>query len=321
MDFSFIICTYNPPLHILEMVLRSCLAQKYARDQFEILLVDNNSRPALESDAQITSLTAEKRIRLLFQEKQGLAFARNLGTRQALGRTLVFVDDDNVLESNYLTELKKLQQNHPDVAVWGPGIIDVNYYEGAPAWVKTRFAYLFQQKNNRQTRFGIEKGWPSYFPAGSGMCVDKGLMEVYIRNFESGRLTHTGRSAGNLSSAEDSQIVWTAIKSGRPAGTSPFLKLTHYIPAKRATLNYLVNLNYGIARSYLGAMREIFPGEAEKFKKRSFRHKFNFLVKTLLKTNLNPFLFRRTLLIEDAWYRGIDDTIDNASPDKNIMTL
>jgi glycosyltransferase involved in cell wall biosynthesis len=304
--FSIIICTYNPRPEILERVLDSCLSQDSDHAAFEIILVDNNSTPPLEASPLIQTLASEKRIRLITEKKQGLTHARIAGVRNSTSDDLIFVDDDNVLDSFYLTKLNALRNNYPIVAIWGPGCILLDFFEGAPGWVKKHYAALFQQKNKIQAEFGCVKGWPDYYPAGTGMCVKKEVMETYIRHFEGGQISLTGRKGDTLQSAEDSQIVWTAVKMGHSAGTSPELKLTHVIPAKRTTRAYLARLNYGMAFSYQQALQEMFPEERGKFIKRTLKNKLGLIVRLMIRSGGKPLLFFRFYTIDNSWYRGLE---------------
>ncbi len=304
--FSIIICTCNPAPDTLEKVLYSCLSQNFERHKFEIILVDNNSSPPLSQNALLRKEMASGTIRLIEEKKQGLAFARISGSKASNSPTLVFADDDNILETDYLQNLQELQQQHPEVAAWGPGIIKVKYTGEVPGWVKKNYSWLFQQKNRKETQYGSVASWPDYYPAGTGLCVTRELMKKYTEAFERGDLSLTGRKGKVLSSAEDTQIVWTAVKMGKAAGTSPLLKLTHLIPSTRTNLTYLKELNYGIAHSYASALREMFPENTSSLKKRSVAGKVNFMVKMLLKARFMPLAFYRFYSVENSWYRAIE---------------
>ena len=58
----------------------------------------------------------------------------------------------------------------------------------------------------------------------------------------------------DLTSGEDCDIVLSVLRAGWQVGYFPELVLTHLIPAARMTRAYLANLNYGIARSWVGVL-------------------------------------------------------------------
>ncbi len=310
MKFSLIICSFNPEERILKRTLESCVNLTFEKNAFEILLVDNNSAKALANLPYINSLKNQHNNFICLSEpRQGLVHARLKGIREARAQTIVFVDDDNVLDKNYLTCLESLLNDHPQVGVWGPGIVNPFYIDGAPDWIKKQFGYLYQEKELQETKFGCEASWPYYYPAGSGMVVKKVVLEKYIHDFENGLLTSTGRKGQQLTSGEDSQIVWTAVKMNLSAGTSPSLKLQHIIPAKRTSKEYLQKLNYGIGFSFYQSLTEMFPETNQTLKKRTFKNRLGFLIRILKSSRFNPFLFTKKIAIEGAWQKAYDDFI------------
>ncbi|MBW4643917.1 MAG: glycosyltransferase [Goleter apudmare HA4340-LM2] len=112
--FSVVIPTYNRQ-PILEKCLRALEAQEL-RDKtpvtgYEIVLVDDGS-----TDGTLIWLEKHKdefpHIRWFEQDHAGPAVARNLGVEQALGDTIIFIDSDLVVLSNFL-------QAHADALMQG----------------------------------------------------------------------------------------------------------------------------------------------------------------------------------------------------------
>jgi len=303
--FSIIICTYNPIADALEKCLVSCLNQKYSHE-YEVIVIDNNSDPPVSELTQLQTRLKNNKVTLLRETRQGLVYGRLRGIKAASADTIVFADDDNVLSENYLAVLAELRDKYPQVGAWGPGCIDLDFEAGAPAWIKKHFTAAYQQKNNKLTRYGCVVGWPDYYPAGSGLSVKKEVLEDYATQFLSGKISAKGRTGTALVSGEDSQIVWTAVKMGLSAGTSPDLKLLHLIPAKRTTRKYLVELYYGLGHSYYRALQEMFPAVSNKVKKRSIPGRIAFVLKTLVRSGFKPLLFYRLYTIENSWFRGAE---------------
>lgn len=312
MKFSLIICSFNPEERILGQTLQSCFDLAFDKTNFEIILVDNNSSAPLQNEIYIKShLAQHQNFFCLHEKRQGLAYARHTGILKAQAPVIVFVDDDNVLDHNYLNALNALLEKHPEVGVWGPGAVEPDYIDGAPGWIRKHFGGLFQEKQLQETKFSCEAAWPYYYPAGSGMVVKKEVLEKYIHDFESGLLSATGRKGQQLTSGEDSQIVWTAVKMSLAAGTSPALKLKHIIPEKRTNQAYLEKLNHGISLSFYQSLTEMFPEKNSSLKKRTLKNKLGFIFRTWKSCALNPFLFAKKIAIEGAWQKGYDDFIKN----------
>lgn len=305
-QFSIVICTYNPDERLLLRVLAAVLAQKDSAS-FECVVVDNNSALPVETLPCMQGFRTDVRLRVIREPRPGLSHARIAGVNEAKAPVVIFVDDDNELDPAYLHHLGHLLLEHPQVGCWGPGVVKVDYIDGAPGWVRKHFSALFQEKHLPETRYGSEPGWPEYYPPGSGLVVKREIFLHYIGLYEQGSLTATDRKGNSMASAGDSQIVWTAVKMGLSAGTSPVLRLVHIIPAKRVTLDYLKRLNYGVSSSYYKALYEMFPGIEKPFRKRSLAGKCRFTWRTFLEAKGNPVLFTRLYAVKNAWTRGYED--------------
>lgn len=94
---SFIIPAYNAQ-KTLKTCLESITALDFPADQFEILLVDNNS-----TDKTKAICSQFPRVSYLQETRQGRSFARNTGAAHARGEFLAFVDADVYLERDWLT--------------------------------------------------------------------------------------------------------------------------------------------------------------------------------------------------------------------------
>lgn len=89
------ICTRQRPAE-LERALASLLAQDSPAD--EILVVDNNDAPSVES---------HEGIRLVHEPVQGLDFARNRALRDATGDVVAFLDDDAIAGPGWTAALRR----------------------------------------------------------------------------------------------------------------------------------------------------------------------------------------------------------------------
>ncbi len=104
MFFSVVIPTYNR-LPILQKCLRAMEHQTFAPDTaiagYEIVVIDDGSTDGTVDWLQLH--TAEfPHVRLLTQDHQGPAAARNLGVENAKGDTIIFIDSDLVVTEGFL---------------------------------------------------------------------------------------------------------------------------------------------------------------------------------------------------------------------------
>ena len=110
MKFSIIIPIYN-----VEKYLRKCLdsvaSQTY--NNFEVIIVidkcDDNSEKI--ADKYIKKYGWTK----IYEERTGLAKARNIGIQKATGDYIVLLDSDDYLENDFLETINKSLNNKPDI--------------------------------------------------------------------------------------------------------------------------------------------------------------------------------------------------------------
>ncbi len=108
---SVVIPAYNQA-HYLGETIESVLAQTY-RD-FEIIVVDDGS---IDDSAQVAGQYGAA-VRVIGQENQGLAGARNTGIRQAQGKLVALLDSDDAWLPTYLEKMVALADANPRAAVF-----------------------------------------------------------------------------------------------------------------------------------------------------------------------------------------------------------
>src|SRR5574340_52790 len=111
MKASVIICTYNRADLLKESIL-SVQNQDFPSDQYEIIVVDNNSADDTKDVVTETAKDSPVRIIYVFEGKQGLSHARNTGINNSDGEIIVFTDDDVEAEKSWLRELVAAKIRH-----------------------------------------------------------------------------------------------------------------------------------------------------------------------------------------------------------------
>ena len=123
---SVIIPVYNGA-NYLNRVIASVLKQTYKN--IELILVNDGSND--NSSELINDLTGSVRdgisVRVLNQENKGICTARNNGIVASTGDYIAFIDQDDFVEENYLSQLVDVIENkNSDIAIGGC----YYYYEG-----------------------------------------------------------------------------------------------------------------------------------------------------------------------------------------------
>lgn len=240
---SVIICTHNPRAEYLRRTLAALRAQTLPAAQWELLLVDNASENNLAETWDLAWLTSARHVR---ENELGLTPARLRGIREARGELLIFVDDDNVLAADYLAAAAELFSKRADLGV-ASGRILPEYETPPPAWFLPHESWLAVRR--------IEQSrWANFFdpraePCGAGMCLRKEIALGYAQKAVDARQRILGRRGDSLLSGEDIAITKVALSCGFSMGQFLELQLTHIIPSRRVSEEYLFSLYRSILAS------------------------------------------------------------------------
>lgn len=242
---TVITCTHNPRLHYLRATLDGLASQTLPPDQWEFLLVDNDSEPGRFEQVDLSWHPGG---RLIQEEKLGLTPARLRGIREAKGELLVFVDDDNVLASDFLVQAWEVFRHRPYLGAWS-GQCHPRFDEAPPEWTRRYW-------ENLVIREFVSDRWsnlprlPETMPCGAGLCVRRAVAERYVQLHEQGlRGFQFDRSGSSLISGGDNDLAACGCDLGLGVGLVAALHLTHLIPPERLTVTYLSRLAEGISFS------------------------------------------------------------------------
>ena len=262
LGFSLLVCTYNPDEQVFSRTLKSIQSLVIPGDiPVEYIIVDNNSSPPITQLDYVQEFIRDCPWAKVIQEtRQGVAFARVTGFQVTKNSVIMMVDDDNEISSLYLKSLVDLFTKYPSVAAWGPGNINVEFIGDASDWFSNNCKRFFQEKHIRHNEYGcVPETWASFYPYGTGLTTRREVMERYCSEMKSGNFTAPSRQGKSLSSGEDNQIVWEAIKMGYAAGISPSLTVNHLIATRKSNLDYVKRLSFGTASSFLSCLVDSFP--------------------------------------------------------------
>lgn len=101
MKISIIVPFYNAELYI-DSCCKALLAQNYPKVDYEIIMVNNNSR-----DGSADIVARYPLIKLLEERKQGAYAARNRGIEAATGEIFAFTDPDCIPAVDWLSQIRQ----------------------------------------------------------------------------------------------------------------------------------------------------------------------------------------------------------------------
>ncbi len=131
---SFIICTYNRADYLRDSI-QSLLKSEAAAGEFEILIIDNNSKDKTpETVRKIVDAHPDLNLYYIKESKQGLSHARNRGIKEANAPFIVFLDDDICASKSLIPAWISFFKESPQAAAAG-GKINVQFDDPRPRWM------------------------------------------------------------------------------------------------------------------------------------------------------------------------------------------
>ena len=253
-DISVITCAHNPRPEYLALVLDALKDQTLDKQRWEYLLIDNSSSEPLASRADLSWQPNARHIR---EDNLGLTHARLRGIREATGEILVFVDDDNVLDADYLQQVLEVGNKYPLIGAWG-GQRRPLFEQEPPAWTRRHWSHLALHEFEDDIWSNQPDG---AMPNGAGLCVRKWVADFYAGLHENGKRAFImDRSGSSLISGGDIDLAICACDVGLGVGLFASLKLQHLIPSERMREDYLLRLTEGIG--YSGVILDSFRPQA-----------------------------------------------------------
>ena len=228
--------TYNRA-DFLRQTLAGIAAQHFPREQYEVLVIDNNST---DHTRAVVAEFAEARPapRHILETQQGLDYARNRAIAEARGEIIVFGDDDILVAPDWLAQITvpMLADHLERIGAVGGEVIPV-FPDGLPDWVREWHAPL-------AFRPDLGPLDPKHSPMGANLAFPKWVF-TRLGNFH----TALDRAAGNYFSGGDSEMIRRVRAAGLQVWFSPGAAVKHQMPASRTTFRYARRHAFDSARS------------------------------------------------------------------------
>ena len=139
MNVSVILCTYNRSESLAKALASIAQSRVPESIQWEVLVVDNNSRDATRSVVEEFCRRDPSMFRYLFEPQQGKSCALNAGIQAARGEILAFTDDDVTVEPTWLQNLTSSLTNGVWAGAGGRTLPEKTF--SAPRWMASEDRY------------------------------------------------------------------------------------------------------------------------------------------------------------------------------------
>jgi len=234
---SAIICCYNSAARLPRTLEHLALQNVPKSISWELIIVDNNSN---DDTAEVAKnewgkYNLDISFKVVHEPIPGLSCARNRGVKEASFVLLLFCDDDNWLDKNYLQYAWEIMMSNPNIGVLG-GRSEGYFEVQKPDWFKH-----FEQA------YALGKPLPATgvanrrrYIAGAGMVIRKSIFDllekISFNNFLS------DRKGDILSTGGDSELCLIILFLGYDLYYDEQLQFIHFIPATRLTWRYCVKM-------------------------------------------------------------------------------
>lgn len=252
-DVTVVICTRNRALQLASVLDSACKLIIPAHLSWEFIVVDNGSQ---DNTADVVARYSDRLpIRCVREEKAGLSNARNLGVKEAKGDYICWTDDDVVIDPNWLSAYFSAFKYHPEAAVFGGRVIPF-LEKPTPAWFE-KAKYEWPLSSLLAYRDFGDDVIPLTFegalvPWGANFAIRAKEQKTYSYN------PQLGVSPNHKRVGEETDVIYRVFKEGGSGWWVPQSKVSHIIPPKRQTLQYLYDYSY-LGGETFGYLRDCFP--------------------------------------------------------------
>jgi glycosyltransferase involved in cell wall biosynthesis len=243
-QFTVAIPTYNGANRFPEVLDKLRQQTGVESLSWEIILVDNNSTDNTAQVFQEYQKTWDLDIplRYVFEQKQGLAFARQCAFKSAQGEWVGFLDDDNLPYPNWVASAYQFGQKNPKSGAFG-GQVHGLFESPPPENIKPLFSYLALVEHGLVPHIYLPE--KRIFPPGAGMVVRKKAWQESVPE----KLILMGRIGEDILCSEDLELLHYIQQNGWEIWYNPQMEIDHKIPPHRLEADYLMSIVRGVGLS------------------------------------------------------------------------
>jgi starch synthase len=238
-ELDVVICTYNNAA-VLERVLHGLAAQRPAPGPWGVLVVNNNCSDGTREVVQRHLRSgAVPGLRMVDEPTQGLTPARRCGVHATSAPWIAFVDDDCLLEPDWIEHAMTFARSHPSCGGFGGRVVPT--YATAPPPFMVRYGWVFAEQDLGESAVAVD------CLVGAGMVLNRCALE------ESGwpdEPYFDDRKGSKLISGGDVEIALRVAGTGRALWFTPGCEMQHVVPARRLSTAYLMRMTCGLGISF-----------------------------------------------------------------------
>ena len=235
-DISICICTFRRP-ELLDRLLAALTEQSHDALRMEVVVVDNDPAGSAAPVLRDWQAHFPMPLHAVHENTPNIANARNAAVHTAQGEWVLFIDDDEAPDPDWIRRLVAAQRRYDADAVFAPVL--PRYRDDTPAWIRSgdffnrrRFATgtVITTKDARTGNVLIRRGKLMAVSAPDGGPFDAAF----------------GRTG-----AEDTMLFRDMLAHGARFVWCDEATVSEEVPAQRANLNWLLRRSYRLGQTYV----------------------------------------------------------------------
>ena len=239
---SAIVCTYSNA-SLLRRTLDSLIKQTLPPQDYEIIVVDNNSTDNTSEVVRDFQERCSHRIHYVLETTQGLSAARNTGIQQSSGPIISFIDDDAEADPDWLAAVVEAFRRNPDA--WGVGGNTFAIWDAKrPAWLTDDFLgnLSIQDRGSTERKLTVHE-----HILGTN-CSFRREVFAEIGYFP----TDLGRVGKSLLAGEEAELCRRIHLQGKSMYHIPSVIVYHHVTPERMRRSYFRKRCYlsGLSRAF-----------------------------------------------------------------------
>lgn len=232
--YTVALCTHNHAAQLGE-TLDALRQIDPPLGSWELLIIDNASTDDTLRLLSAQQWPADWTVRVVHEEKLGVANARNRALAEAAGSYVVFIDDDETPAADWLTAYEKFTEEKQPDAVGGR--IEVVFEDGRPDWITDELlGFLGRLDRGNGPRQLEDPGEPLYT---GNFCVRRDVAEA-IGGFDAA----LGRRGTANEGGEDVDFYRRLVGQGKVVWWLPDAVIYHRIRASKLKRRYFLDLHF-----------------------------------------------------------------------------
>lgn len=237
--YTVALCTHNHAGRLVR-TLADLRSLRMPEAPWELLVIDNAS-----TDSTATLLTSHQwppswSVRVVHEEKLGLSNARNCAIREARGEYVIFVDDDETADPEWLRAFESLVRDHAPDAFGGR--IEVLFEGERPRWLADELLGFVGQLNRAETVAPLTDPSGSFHGGNFGLrkavCESIGAFDAAL-----------GRKGTDNTGGEEVDFYRRLLAGGFKVWWTPDAVIYHRIESDKLKRSYFLDLHFRQGRS------------------------------------------------------------------------